>query len=809
MADRPERPGGDDAGRPKPPVVPPVARPVVPPVAKPVTVPPVVPPVAKPVAPVVPPVAKPVTPPVARPVAPVVPPVAKPVAPVAPPVAKPVAPPVAPVAPVARPVTPTAPPVARPVAPVARPVTPPPPPPPVAAPVARPVTPAPPPLARPVAAPVATPIAPPTAEPVSSRGERSERGSRSRGEEKPSGRGGSSRDRGAAAPSHGMSVGPKVMLAAGGTALATFLVAVLPTLSGPKGGGVDAAYQAAGTLAARSVGAFVGAGGGRAEGASPRSTGSGNKPIDKLVADLEKRLRALRISSEDLPNVLDELAVIKAHAAGSADAGRLLDGLVNRLSARIKDFKGDADDKQSLMDQRNALVALQSELGTAGASGAKDPAAGGGDPDLQPSALARAVGSVDPFVVRSVWVTTLKRDQVLGKSGASDLPVPTGGLEPRGGSYPATVDGVASTIFYAPALYSAAGTYSGWAFVALDTPRDAGGGGGNPLGLVMLVLGPVLVGIVGLVVAGGHSKPLKDLARELDRLGSSGDPARRIPARGGEAGAIARSVERMVANLKFRDQHQMADLGEVVSKEQGTAAEIHHGLMPKNPPRLAGWEVETLFKPGFEIGGDHFDYFRIDESHLGVIILDTSVRGISAALVMAMARAYVHAEAPGVLSPAEVLTKVNRLLAPDLSAGQYVTALYAVIDTANGTAKVASAGHLPMIVYRHAKGETAVVNPEGIALGLDPGPVFDRTIRDEDVPIGVGDRLVLHTDGAVKVQDATGDEFGETRLYESIRREAPKNSQAFVNFVGSAIDGFHLDTPQNDDITISTVKRLK
>jgi serine phosphatase RsbU (regulator of sigma subunit) len=224
---------------------------------------------------------------------------------------------------------------------------------------------------------------------------------------------------------------------------------------------------------------------------------------------------------------------------------------------------------------------------------------------------------------------------------------------------------------------------------------------------------------------------------------------------------------------------------------------------------MAGWEVETLFKPGFEIGGDHFDYFRIDDKHLGVILLDTSVRGIRAALVMAMARAYVHAVAPGVLSPAEVLMRVNRMLADDLSTGQYVTALYAVIDTAAGVAKVASAGHLPLIVYRHSLGKTAIVNPEGIALGLDVGPVFDRAITEAEVPIGVGDRLVLHTDGALKVQNEVGDEYGERRLYDSVKQEAPKNSQAFVNFVGSAIDQFHLNVPQNDDITISTVKRLK
>ena len=93
--------------------------------------------------------------------------------------------------------------------------------------------------------------------------------------------------------------------------------------------------------------------------------------------------------------------------------------------------------------------------------------------------------------------------------------------------------------------------------------------------------------------------------------------------------------------------------------------------------------------------------------------------------------------------------------------------------------------------------------------GLDVGPVFDREITEVEVEIGVGDRLVLHTDGALKVQSDTGDEYGEARLYASIKQEAPKNSQAFVNFVGGTIDQFHLTTPQNDDITISTVKRLK
>jgi serine phosphatase RsbU (regulator of sigma subunit) len=348
------------------------------------------------------------------------------------------------------------------------------------------------------------------------------------------------------------------------------------------------------------------------------------------------------------------------------------------------------------------------------------------------------------------------------------------------------------------------------AYVALmRNPQAPKPGGGGNLGIVLAILGPLLVGGLAYAIAGAHTKNVRSLAREIDRLGSSGDATRTLRAQGGDAAMVARAVERMVGHLEFRSKHGDADLEEIAEKERKVAEEIHSALISKNPPRLSNYEVETLYKPGFEIAGDHFEYFPIDQHHLGVILLDTNVRGLPAALVMASARSYVRAAAPGELSPAAVLKTVNRNLAGDLPAGRHVTALYVVIDTREGKATIASAGHLPLIVYRHASGKVAKVNPEGIALGLDHGPVFERALQEGDIPIGLGDRIVLYTDGALNISNEYGEEYGESRFYESVAREAPKNSQAFVNFVGSAIDQFHLNATQDDDITISTVKRLK
>jgi|GEM_PF-5249272 len=334
----------------------------------------------------------------------------------------------------------------------------------------------------------------------------------------------------------------------------------------------------------------------------------------------------------------------------------------------------------------------------------------------------------------------------------------------------------------------------------------------DTLGLLMLIVGPLVVGLAGFVVANAQAAQLRNLARDLDKLGTSGDPTRSVRGQGAEASAVARAVERMLGNMDFRQQQgggQLGDMDAIVDRDRKLASEIHEGLINKHPPRLSDYEVEHLFKPGFEVGGDHFEYFRIDDDHLGIILLDTNVRGIPAALVMSATRSYVRAAAPGNLSPAAVLRQVNRHLAGELPPGRHVTALYVVLDTAQGKATMASAGHLPVLVYRQASGKIAKANPAGIALGLDVGPVFDRELQEGDVPLAPGDRLVFYTDGALKIVNESGEEFGEQRFYGAVSREAPKNSQAFVNFLGSAIDQFHLTTPQNDDVTISTVKRLR
>jgi sigma-B regulation protein RsbU (phosphoserine phosphatase) len=89
-------------------------------------------------------------------------------------------------------------------------------------------------------------------------------------------------------------------------------------------------------------------------------------------------------------------------------------------------------------------------------------------------------------------------------------------------------------------------------------------------------------------------------------------------------------------------------------------------------------------------------------------------------------------------SPADTLMKANRMLAQDIKKGMFVTALYCILNKRTNEIRVASAGHNPLVVWRAASNNVELVNPNGIALGFDKGPVFERTVKEVTISLGMG-----------------------------------------------------------------------
>lgn len=329
---------------------------------------------------------------------------------------------------------------------------------------------------------------------------------------------------------------------------------------------------------------------------------------------------------------------------------------------------------------------------------------------------------------------------------------------------------------------------------------------------IWVILAPLLVGCAcaGFVLfASRTAEGIKGVVRDLDIIGR-GKLDHRIAAGGsGEVGYLRRGADRMAKNLQLIQTTGSGDLDQAMAKELELANQIHQGLLPTDTPRLPGYELETVFKIGRAIGGDYHDYIELDDHRMAIVLADCSesLRGVPAAMVMAMTRAYMKASIDPATGPVEWLKAVNRRLARDLKPGMAVTALVVVLDTTSHEAYAASAGHRPIVLWR--QGKTATVNPNGIALGLDIGPVFDKTIEEKKFTLQKNDRVVLYTDGLIAAKNEGNEAYGEERFLEAVRRQGAMNSAAFVNFIAGGVDKFIGEGEQTDDITVCSLKRVK
>jgi hypothetical protein len=325
--------------------------------------------------------------------------------------------------------------------------------------------------------------------------------------------------------SGGMGLGAKVGLVTGLVALALMAVAVLPNLKGGDDG-------TAGEQALNEGGAAVVSG----LAAVESGTWSGSGPTQGS-GELLKRMRSN----------LDKLFGDRASS--------WFDEQVN--SVRKVDPNLDEDEKR---DQQKRAVKFEDELEKL----AKGSGEGSGDPVARArDVLKRALGDYGSFDVSHAWVREGHADsgKVLVTTVPDNSPVQVDMSRALrvGATVVTYADG---TLGGSPVRVFArrAGNLGGtpvtvYAALFRNQPAGGGSGGSNVLGLLMLIAAPLVVGFTGYALANGSAEHIRGLAREIDRLGTSGDPGRSLRVQGAEASAVARAVERMVGNLEFRQQH--------------------------------------------------------------------------------------------------------------------------------------------------------------------------------------------------------------------------------------------------------------
>ena len=260
---------------------------------------------------------------------------------------------------------------------------------------------------------------------------------------------------------------------------------------------------------------------------------------------------------------------------------------------------------------------------------------------------------------------------------------------------------------------------------------------------------------------------------------------------------------------------------ELIEQELGLARSIQQASLPKEVPRLEGWQISPYYQPAREVGGDFYDFFDLEDGRVVVVVGDATGKGMPAALIAeatsnmlrAVAQALGSSSPGGVLSrgmlrlaarnyssPSEMLQRVNEALFPYIPANMFVTCFYAILDPKSGSLSYANAGHdLP---YLWQSGEAQELRARGMPLGLMPGMDYE----EKEITLQADEAALFYSDGLVEAHDPKGEMFGFPRLRELVAEHGEKRSlgdfllEKLYTFTGEGWE-------QEDDITLLTLRR--
>lgn len=261
------------------------------------------------------------------------------------------------------------------------------------------------------------------------------------------------------------------------------------------------------------------------------------------------------------------------------------------------------------------------------------------------------------------------------------------------------------------------------------------------------------------------------------------------------ASQVAPAVK--VAQL-VRQQEEHAKRQERIEQELQVAALIQQTLLPKDLPRVSGWEIDAFYQPAREVGGDFYDFFPYPDGRLGVVIGDVTDKGVPAALVMATTRSTLRAAANRDDNPGRVLAATNWILAEEIPPGMFVTCLYGILDPESGLFRFANAGHnLPYV--RTAAG-VSELRATGMPLGLMP----DIEYEIQEAVLASGETMLLSSDGIVEAHSPEGEMFGFPRLIGVVGGN-PEGDM--MGSILKELSRWTEDGEQEDDVTMVLVRR--
>ena len=321
--------------------------------------------------------------------------------------------------------------------------------------------------------------------------------------------------------------------------------------------------------------------------------------------------------------------------------------------------------------------------------------------------------------------------------------------------------------------------------------------------LAVLVIALIIALIVSLVLSRHIVTPILKLTEKVRQVEGDNLDFHWDLETEDETQMLANSFESLTERMKsyISDIQSITAEKERIGTELALASRIQADMLPNIFPPFPDrpeFDIYATMDPAKEVGGDFYDFFLIDDNHLGLVMADVSGKGVPAALFMMVSKILVQNYAMTGHSPAETLQAVNSQICAHNKEDMFVTVWLGILDIKTGEVVAANAGHEYPVLLQPGGQFELIKDKHGVVVGsLEGSKYTDYTIK-----LTHGSKLFLYTDGVPEATDAGGELFGKNRMLAALNKDTSATPDGIIRQVRHAVDEFVDDAEQFDDLTM-------
>src|SRR2546426_4068820 len=240
----------------------------------------------------------------------------------------------------------------------------------------------------------------------------------------------------------------------------------------------------------------------------------------------------------------------------------------------------------------------------------------------------------------------------------------------------------------------------------------------------------------------------------------------------------------------------------LLEKEFIAAREVQMSLVPKHLPSIPNFSFAACTIPATQVGGDYYDFIRLDENRYEIVIADVVGKGLPAALLAAVGKGIFYCQAMNSYSPSLHLKGSNSILRNHVPRKLFITGLIAIVDSPTMRVTLSNAGHCFPLLYRAATSMAEQLCIRGTALNFTD----EIVCNDYSIRLQAGDSVILYSDGVTEARNVSGDLFGVERLQSTVSHAGHEAPESLLRTILNEIKVFSKDAEQSDDITIVIMK---